>query len=160
MILKASQRGGGSALAAHLLRTDDNEHVEVYELRGFVADDLRGAFREAYALSKGTRCRQFLFSLSLNPPPTAAVPDRAFKEAIRKVEMELGLIGQPRAIVFHEKEGRRHAHCVWSRIKTDTMTAVNLSHFKLKLHDIAGTSISSTLGRCRTGLRIRTNDPP
>jgi hypothetical protein len=137
MILKASQRGGGGELARHLLRTDENEHVEVYELRGFIADDVRGAFQEAYALSKGTRCRQFLFSLSLNPPQTAVVPDRAFKDAIRKVEQELGLTGQPRAIVFHEKEGRRHAHCVWSRIKSDTMTAVNLPHFKRKLRDIS-----------------------
>ncbi|SMH62830.1 relaxase/mobilization nuclease domain-containing protein [Azospirillum agricola] len=137
MILKASQRGGGGELARHLLRLDQNEHVEVHELRGFVADDLRGAFREAYALSKGTRCRQFLFSLSLNPPQTANVPEKAFRDAIRTVEKELGLTGQPRVIVFHEKEGRRHAHCVWSRIKANTMTAVNLPHFKMKLRDIS-----------------------
>jgi hypothetical protein len=71
MILKGSQRAGGRQLAAHLLRADENEHVEVHELRGFVAEDLDGAFAEAYAASKGTRAKQFLFSLSLNPPPTA-----------------------------------------------------------------------------------------
>lgn len=58
MILKASQRAGGRQLAAHLLRADENEHVEVHELRGFVADDLDGAFTEAYAASKGKRRRQ------------------------------------------------------------------------------------------------------
>jgi hypothetical protein len=41
MILKASQRGGSNQLAAHLLKTHDNEHVAVHELRGFSADDLR-----------------------------------------------------------------------------------------------------------------------
>jgi hypothetical protein len=30
------------------------------------------------------------------------------------------LNGQPRVIVFHEKNGRRHAHCVWSRISTSS----------------------------------------
>lgn len=32
------------------------------------------------------------------------------------IERKLGLEGQPRAIVFHEKEGRRHAQAIWSRI--------------------------------------------
>jgi hypothetical protein len=49
----------------------------------------------------------------------------------------LGLDGQPRAIVFHEKEGRRHAHCVWSRIDAETMTAKQLSHWKLKLREVS-----------------------
>jgi Relaxase/Mobilisation nuclease domain len=137
MILKASQRAGGRQLAAHLLRTDDNEHVELHELRGFVADDLDGAFAEAYASSKGTRAKQFLFSLSLNPPPKERVSTETFEAAINQVEQRLGLSGQPRAVVFHEKDGRRHAHAVWSRIDTEAMKAVNLPHYKLKLRDIA-----------------------
>lgn len=137
MILKGSQRAGATPLAAHLLRVDENDHVEVHELRGFVANDLHGALKEAYAVSKGTRCRQFLFSLSLNPPQTANVSEKDFKAAIRAVEQQLGLTNQPRAIVFHEKEGRRHAHCVWSRIDTQTMTAINLPHFKRKLMSIS-----------------------
>ncbi len=32
MILKASQRGGGKALALHLLKTTENEHVDVHGL--------------------------------------------------------------------------------------------------------------------------------
>lgn len=40
-------------------------------------------------------------------------------------------------IVFHEKEGRRHAHCVWSRIDGEAMKAINISHYKLKLRDIS-----------------------
>ena len=42
MILKASQRGGGTQLGSHLLKTE-NEHVEVHEVRGFCADDVKGA---------------------------------------------------------------------------------------------------------------------
>lgn len=137
MILKGSQRAGGRQLAAHLLKTEENEHVEVHELRGFVADTLKGALDEAHAVSRGTRCKQFMFSLSLSPPETESVPVDVFEKAIADIETHLGLADHPRAIVFHEKEGRRHAHCVWSRIDTETMTAVNLSHFKLKLRDIS-----------------------
>lgn len=137
MILKASQRAGGRQLAAHLLRADENEHVELHELRGFMAEDLYGAFAEAYAASKGTRATQFLFSLSLNPPPKERVSTETFESAIDRIEERLGLSSQPRAVVFHEKDGRRHAHAVWSRIDTEQMKAVNLSHYKLKLRDIA-----------------------
>jgi hypothetical protein len=137
MILKGSQRGGAGQLARHLLRTDENEHVEVHDLRGFMSDHLAGALREAYAVSRGTRCQQFLFSVSLNPPQTECVPVEVFERAIDAVETKLGLTDHPRAIVFHEKEGRRHAHVVWSRIDTESMTAVNLPYFKLKLRDIS-----------------------
>lgn len=138
MILKGSQRGGALQLARHLLNAKDNEHVEVYELRGFASDgSLSNALQEIVAISKGTRCQQMLFSLSLNPPPGQSVPISAFEAAIGKVEEKLGLAEQPRAIVFHEKEGRRHAHVVWSRIDAEEMKAINLPHFKLKLKDIA-----------------------
>lgn len=133
MILKGSQRGGGRQLAIHLLNAGENEHVHVHELRGFTSDDLEGAFKEAYAVSRGTRCRQFLFSLSLNPPPDAKVSTQEFQAAIEAAEGRLGLSGQPRAIVFHEKDGRRHSHAVWSRINTDKMRAVNMDFFKRKL---------------------------
>lgn len=133
MILKASQRGGGQNLAVHLMRVDDNEHVRLHELRGFASDDLKGAFKEAEAVSRGTRCRQYLFSLSLSPPEDAHVSAEAFEETIDRVERRLGLDGHARAIVFHEKEGRRHAHCVWSRIDAETMTATRMSFFKRKL---------------------------
>ena len=137
MILKGSQRGGTSQLAAHLLNARDNEHVEVHELRGFSADDLAGAFQEIEATSRGTRAKQPMFSLSLNPPPREHVSTKAFEAAIEAAERKLGLQGQPRAIVFHEKEGRRHAHVVWSRIDAERMKAVNLPHFKRKLQDVA-----------------------
>lgn len=137
MILKGSQRSGGNKLAYHLLRSDENEHVEIHELRGFMANDLHSAFQEVEATSKGTKAKQYLFSLSLNPPQNEEVPIQAFEAAIDQVEQKLGLDNQPRAIIFHEKEGRRHAHAVWSRIDTEEMKAINLPHYKLKLQDVA-----------------------
>lgn len=133
MILKGSQRAGARQLAAHLLNAKDNEHVRVHDVRGFAADDLTGALCEAHAISKGTKCTQFMFSLSMNPPIGAVVGEAEFERAAERAEKALGLDGQPRAIVFHEKEGRRHAHVVWSRIDANSMTAINLPHFKRKL---------------------------
>tara|TARA_B110000858_G_C17809185_1_gene479959 strand:+ start:1310 stop:2635 length:1326 start_codon:yes stop_codon:yes gene_type:complete len=137
MILKASQRSGGRQLAHHLLKVEENEHVELHDLRGFMSEDLHSAFNEIHAVSKGTGATQPFFSLSLNPPPFKQVPIKDFEAAIEKVEQKLGLENQPRAVVFHEKEGRRHAHVVWSRIDTDKMTAINLPYFKMKLQDVS-----------------------
>lgn len=136
MILVGNQRGGSRNLAAHLL-SPENEAVEVHEVRGFAADDVHGAFQEAHAMSKGTRCKQFLFSLSFNPPPQEQVHTDVFEDAISRAEDKLGLTDQPRVIIFHEKEGRRHAHVVWSRIDTEEMKAVQLSFTHRKLQDLS-----------------------
>lgn len=137
MILEANERAGGLRLARHLMNAEDNEHVEIHDLRGFVSDNLFGAFKEIQAVSMGTRAKNYLFSLSLNPPRSENVPVEVFEVTIKRIENKLGLTGQPRAIVFHEKEGRRHAHCVWSRINVDQMKAINLPHFKDKLTEIS-----------------------
>ena len=137
MILKASQRANSAELAKHLLNGDDNDHVTVHEIRGFMSATLEGALQEAYAMSRGTRCEQFLFSLSLSPPEDADVPIEDFEAAIEEIEKKLLLLGQPRIIVFHEKSGRRHCHVVWSRIDTEKLVAVNMAHFKKKLMDVS-----------------------
>jgi len=132
MILVGNQRGGARDMAVHLLK-DENDHVEVYALDGFASDTLMGAFKEVQAISKGTRCKQYLYSLSVNPPPGKDVSTEAFIKAIDEAGWRLGLYNQPRAVVFHEKEGRRHAHVVFSRIDAESMTAIHLPHTKRKL---------------------------
>ena len=136
MILVGNQRGGAQSLARHLL-SGENEHVHVHEISGFAADSLPGAFNEAQAISRGTRCKQFLYSLSLNPPEGKAVSDQQFEQAVSLAEKRLGLTGQPRAIVFHEKEGRRHCPVVGSRIKAQEMKAIQLSYSKSKLQEVS-----------------------
>ena len=137
MLFIANERGNAKKLAVHLLNETDNEHVTVHEVKGFVSDDVPGAFKEAQACASGTKCKNFLFSVSLNPPEDKDVPVVVFENAIDRIETDMGLNDQPRVVVFHEKNGRRHAHCVWSRINADTMTAKNLSHYKTKLMDIS-----------------------
>lgn len=133
MIFVGNQRSGAKDLARHLMK-EENDHVTIHDVRGFASDDLLSALREAEALSKGTRCKQYLFSLSLNPPPNQTVDTETFEAAIERAEERLSLAGQPRVIVFHEKQGRRHAHAVWSRIDADEMKAIPLpfTHRKLQ----------------------------
>ncbi|WP_347888521.1 relaxase [Nitrosomonas europaea] len=137
MVIIASQRGGAARLAAHLLNDRDNDHVELYEVNGFMSETLDGALQEARAQAMGTRCNQYLFSVSLNPPETEKVGTDVFEQAISRIEERMHLQDQPRVVVFHEKEGRRHAHCVWSRIDTQEMKAVNLPFYKSKLMEIS-----------------------
>jgi hypothetical protein len=126
MITKGNQRGGGRQLATHLLNAYDNEYLEVTDLRGSIADDLHGAFAEWYAQSKATKCVKYLYSLSINPP--VPLNREQYREYVARIERKLGLADQPRAVVFHVKQGREHCHVVWSRIDTDRMKAVQISH--------------------------------
>ncbi|HHG89297.1 MAG TPA: relaxase, partial [Devosia sp.] len=137
MILKGNRRGGGMQMALHLLNAEDNEHVTIHEMRGFISDSLTEALTETYAISRGTRCKNFLYSLSLSPPEMESVPVEVFEKAINDIEEKLGFANQPRAIVFHEKDGRRHAHCIWSRIDVEEMKAIDPSYDKLQLRDMS-----------------------
>jgi len=137
MIPFASQRGTGQDLAVHLLNEHDNEYMEVAELRGAVADDLPGAFAEweaqAHAL---TRCKNYLYSLSINPDNRQGELTREqYFDYIERAEERLGLSGQPRAVVFHIKHGREHCHVVWSRIDPFNEKAIHMAfdHDKLMM---------------------------
>ena len=135
MILKGSQRKGGTDLATHLLNEFDNDDIAVAELKGTVAADLHGAFAEYEAAASGTGCVKPLYSLSINPP--SPISKGQYKSAIERIEKRLGLCGQKRAVVFHVKNGREHCHVVWSRINIKTMTAIHISHDHLKLRTLA-----------------------
>lgn len=137
MIFQASQRSGGQNLATHLMRTDENEHVRVHEVRGFIGETVHEAFKEAEAISRATRCRQYLFSISMNPPGSEQVADAEFERIADHIEKKLGLEGQPRVMVFHTKENRSHAHVVWSRIDAESMTARPLPFTKNRLMEIS-----------------------
>lgn len=104
MILKGSQRGNAAQLARHLMNARDNEHVELYELRGFVAEELDGALLEAEAIARGTRCKQCLFSLSLSPPAHADVSVAEFEEAVEMAEARL---------VIGDNHSVRHRQACW-----------------------------------------------
>lgn len=138
MILHGNARRS-DGLAFHLLRDDENDHVRVLAVEGFASDDLHEALEEARWVASGTRCEKYLFSLSLSPPQGAETSDEQFLAAIAKAEDRLGLSGQPRAIVLHEKGDHRdtHAHVVWSRIDAAEMKAIPMPFNKLRMREIS-----------------------
>jgi len=134
MNLKGSQRAGGVDQATHLLNSFDNDEVKIIEIRGTVASDLLGFMSEAEAIASGTKCKQPFYSLSISPP--FRLTSEQYRTTIAAIEQELGLSGQPRAIVLHRKKGREHCHVVWSRIDFRSMTAIHLSHDRLRLQKV------------------------
>ncbi|MEO1151467.1 MAG: relaxase/mobilization nuclease domain-containing protein [Pseudomonadota bacterium] len=137
MILKGNSRTGGKGLVSHMLNERDNDHVEVFEVRGFATDDFAEAVHETDTIARNTRCRKCHYSLSLNPPEEAELTENEWLDAITQCEEALGLTGQPRTIIFHEKEGRRHCHVIWSRIDPETMKAIDDGHDHYKLREVS-----------------------
>ena len=137
MIPFASQRGGGQDLATHLLNAYDNEIAEVDQIRGAIAGDLHAAFKEWQVQAETlTRCRKYLYSLSVNPDPAQPLTRAQYMDYVRRAEDALGLANQPRAIVFHTKYGREHCHVVWSRIDAEQQKAVHLAFDRDKLMQV------------------------
>lgn len=58
-----------------------------------------------------------------------------WRHAADRIEKQLGLY-QPRAVVFHQKDGHKHMHVVWSRIDAETMHAIDPGLYKRKLKEI------------------------
>jgi hypothetical protein len=143
LIAFGSQRANGAELAIHLANAEDNEYVEIAEIRGAVADDLPGAFSEFEAKATAlTNLEKYLYSLSINPDPRQGRLTRdQYYDYIERVESVFGMEGHDRAIVFHIKESkdglfREHCHAVWNRTDVQNMRGVNISHDKLKLMQI------------------------
>ena len=137
MIIKGTSCAGASRLTTHLTRTDTNERAEVKEIRGVVADDLSGALREMEAVAAGARTTKPFYHGSINTRADERLTDEQRMQAIDRLEAALGLTGQARVVVVHEKEGREHCHIVWSRIDLDRMAAISDSHNYRKHEEVA-----------------------
>jgi hypothetical protein len=137
VIIKGTSCAGASRLAAHLTRTDTNERAEVKDIRGVVADNLSGALREMEAVAAGARTTKPFYHGSINTRADERLTDEQRMQAIDKLEAALGLTGQARVVVVHEKEGREHCHIVWSRIDLDRMAAISDSNNYRKHEEVA-----------------------
>jgi relaxase-like protein len=137
VIIKGTSCAGARRLAVHLTRTDTNERAEVKEIRGVVAQDLSGALREMEGVASGARTNKPFYHGSINTRADERLTDEQRTYAIDKLEASLGLTGQARVVVVHEKEGREHCHIVWSRIDLDRMAAISDSHNYRKHEQVA-----------------------
>lgn len=137
MINKGTSCAGAFRLAKHVTRRDTNERVEVKEIRGVVAEDVFAALREMEAVACGARTTKPFYHGSINTRGDERLTDDQRMYAIDKLEQALGLTGQPRVVVVHEKKDREHTHIVWSRIDLDRMAAISDSHNYRKHEEVA-----------------------
>jgi hypothetical protein len=137
VIIKGKSRGNGAQLGTYLVTQGKNEHIRVIEVRGVVAEDVPGAVYEMDALSIGARTEKGLYHAQINARAEERLTDEQRAIAVDRLEEKLGLTGQPRVVVVHEKEGREHCHVVWSRIDLDRMAAISDSNNYRKHEEVA-----------------------
>lgn len=145
MIVSGGSRSNWRFFSKHLMKTEENERVQVVEIRGLAADDIREAFREMDALASGTRCKSFFYHANINPRADETLSPEQWEQAIDVLEAELCLTGHSRFVVEHEKDGRTHRHVVWSRIDAETMTAVSDSN-NYAAHERAARQLEQAFG--------------
>jgi Relaxase/Mobilisation nuclease domain len=144
MIIKGGSRAGPSQLARHLQRTDTNERVHLLQLDSPTAS-LGEALRDWQLLASGTRGSKGLYHVNIDPDARYAMTEAQWRRSVDVLEKELGLEGQPRAVVLHEKNGRAHIHVVWQRTDIDSMTLVSDS-FNYKAHERASLALEQEFG--------------
>src|SRR5579862_4238341 len=148
MVIKGVSCSGARRLAVHLMRTDTNERAEVKEIRGVAAEKLRDALLEMEAVAAGTRTTKPFYHASINTRADERLTDEQRSRAIDRLEAALGLTGQARVVVVHEKEGREHCHIVWSRIDLDRMAAISDSH-NYRRHELVARALEREFGHER-----------
>jgi hypothetical protein len=146
MIIKGKSRARALDLARHLLRTDSNETVRLFEARGTVARDVEGALREMEAYGLTAHSGKPLYHASISPEAHLPLNDAQIRIAADTLETKLGLAGQARLIVLHRKEGREHVHVVWSRIDAVRGLAIRDS-WNYRLHEEAARELEAAFGQ-------------
>jgi hypothetical protein len=134
IIINGGSRSAGGWWAKHLENGEKNERVEVIEFVGLSAATVPDAFREMEGISLGSKCTNYFYQANINPRADERLTSAQWREAVDTLERNLGLTGQPRFVVEHEKEGRTHRHIVWSRIDPERMTAISDS-LTAKIHE-------------------------
>ena len=161
MVIKGKSVAGATRVAVHLERTDTNEQMHVLELRGVAATDLRGALKEMEAVASACpNCKRPFYHASINTRADERLTPEQREQAIDRLEKELGLTGQPRVVVLHEKKDREHFHIVWSRIDIETMRTISDSH-NYRRHEIVARELERAFGHERVqGAHIERDGQP
>ena len=137
MYSKGTPHNNGPNLAKYLITESEGiECAEVVELRGFAADNIYDALALGQLMASGTRCQNPFFHAYIRLPAGEALSREQWRYTADRIERQLGFKNQPRAIVFHLKDGDEHMHLVWSRIGKD-MKAIDPGLYKNKLKEIS-----------------------
>ena len=116
MVIKGKCRGNGLQLANYLL-SEKNDRAEILEIIGTTdPKNLQRSLVEMALSAMTTKSNAGLYHAQINPDPQAPqLTPQQWQEAANLLADSLGLSGQRRAIVIHEKDGRTHAHIVFER---------------------------------------------
>lgn len=116
MVTKGKCRGNGGQLADYLL-SSKNDRAEVLEVIGTSNPaNLKSSLLEMALTATGTKSKAGLYHAQINPDPKEPLlTAEQWQQAADILAKSLGLEGQRRAIVIHEKDGRTHAHIVFER---------------------------------------------
>jgi hypothetical protein len=159
MIIKGHARGRFQQLAAHLLKTKENERVNLYESRGTLSQSVEGALAEMEAQGAHGRSKKPLYHASISPALDRPLNEAQLLTAVNLLEAKLGLSGQPRIVVTHRKHGREHAHVVWSRI--DRSGKAISDGWNYALHEEAARELEQMFGHDAVqGAHRRGTDAP
>lgn len=122
MIINGGARKSGGFFARHLMKAEENERVEIKEIRGLYAEDLPEAFREMRLLAAGSKAENYFYHANVNPREDEQLTAEQWQETADRLERNLGLVDHPRIVIEHSKNGRTHQHYIWSRVDMDTGT--------------------------------------
>src|SRR5271170_4403475 len=102
IIINGGSRSAGWWWAGHL-QSAKNEKVEIIEIVGLSADNIPDAFREMYALARGSKCTNYFYEYDINPRADEHLTDKQWDEAHEITRQNLGHADQPYFRVRHTK---------------------------------------------------------
>ncbi|MBL4795985.1 MAG: relaxase/mobilization nuclease domain-containing protein [Oleispira sp.] len=124
MIINGSSRSNGLQLGGYLLDLfgrDKNENIEVLEV-AHPEKHLVEALKQMQEITgSGQRGQKGLYHAQISPAigEDLELSPAQWIRAADVLEQQMGLEGQARALVTHEKNGRIHLHAVWQRYDLD-----------------------------------------
>lgn len=137
MIAKGNPHNSGPYLAWYLAAANKgDERSELGELRGFASDNIFDAFSLGQLMADGTRCEKPFFHVQVRTPKGEDLTREQWQKVTDRIERRLGFTDQPRAVVFHQKDGHEHMHLVWFRIGVEDNHAIDPGLYKKKLKEV------------------------
>lgn len=154
MIIKGKSRQNGAQLGKYLFDNykNENERVELFEIKGTTSRDPKKAILEMSLAAELTKGKLGLYHASLNPEIGQNMTREDWLKSLEITEKKLGLVGQNRVSVIHEKIGedgqkRQHMHVVWQREKHGKLITDSKNYDK---HLEAQKDIEKALGHTKT----------
>lgn len=155
MVIRGKSRGNGAQLANYLMKEAGNDNVCVFDIRGTSQpENIKASLLEMSLTAELTRSDKGLYHAQINPAPgeDKKMSSENWFKAADILEEQLGLKGQKRVMVLHEKKDRQHIHVVWERYDHEKGKMISDSFSRLA-QDRARHAIEAVLEHNKTPLR-------